>query len=184
MTSTGAERLFALGHVHDVCAGASRDDTRVGVILCHADGTGPSCASAQTARRSGNCCARGRGRASSRPQGDHAGEAHSSGLGAARNSQGLACREARKARSKGRQARAYRSSAACRAVIRPGADGHTCGTNSRSTRSWARLASRSPCPTAWDTCCSCKHCPSRPIGKQTTLRTAPPASTAAAFCAA
>eukprot|EP00965_Chrysotila_dentata_P118120 3904085-Pleurochrysis_carterae.AAC.1 len=27
MTSTGAERLFALGRAHDVRAGASRDDT-------------------------------------------------------------------------------------------------------------------------------------------------------------
>eukprot|EP00965_Chrysotila_dentata_P152711 5047266-Pleurochrysis_carterae.AAC.1 len=39
MTSTGAERLFALGRAHDVHAGASRDDTRASVILGHADGT-------------------------------------------------------------------------------------------------------------------------------------------------
>eukprot|EP00965_Chrysotila_dentata_P171524 5660586-Pleurochrysis_carterae.AAC.1 len=39
MTSTGAERLFALGRAHDVRAGASRGDTRAGVILGHADGT-------------------------------------------------------------------------------------------------------------------------------------------------
>eukprot|EP00965_Chrysotila_dentata_P088498 2922023-Pleurochrysis_carterae.AAC.1 len=39
MTSTGAEPLFALGRVHDVRAGASRDNTRAGVILGHADGT-------------------------------------------------------------------------------------------------------------------------------------------------
>eukprot|EP00965_Chrysotila_dentata_P137877 4560369-Pleurochrysis_carterae.AAC.1 len=39
MTSTGAERRFALGGAHDVRAGASRDDTRAGVILGHADGT-------------------------------------------------------------------------------------------------------------------------------------------------
>eukprot|EP00965_Chrysotila_dentata_P122788 4058118-Pleurochrysis_carterae.AAC.1 len=39
MTSTGAERFFALGRAHDARAGASRDDTRVGVILGHADGT-------------------------------------------------------------------------------------------------------------------------------------------------
>eukprot|EP00965_Chrysotila_dentata_P003909 127728-Pleurochrysis_carterae.AAC.1 len=32
-TSTGAERLFALGRAHDIRAGASRDDTRAGVIL-------------------------------------------------------------------------------------------------------------------------------------------------------
>eukprot|EP00965_Chrysotila_dentata_P135427 4477784-Pleurochrysis_carterae.AAC.1 len=30
MTSTSAERLFALGRAHDVRAGASRDDTRAG----------------------------------------------------------------------------------------------------------------------------------------------------------
>eukprot|EP00965_Chrysotila_dentata_P033622 1119536-Pleurochrysis_carterae.AAC.1 len=39
MTSTGAERLSALGRAHDVRAGASRDDTRAGVILGHADST-------------------------------------------------------------------------------------------------------------------------------------------------
>eukprot|EP00965_Chrysotila_dentata_P231956 6198671-Pleurochrysis_carterae.AAC.1 len=39
MTSTGAEYLFALGCTPDVRAGASRDDTRAGVILGHADGT-------------------------------------------------------------------------------------------------------------------------------------------------
>eukprot|EP00965_Chrysotila_dentata_P043985 1462128-Pleurochrysis_carterae.AAC.1 len=39
MTSTGAECLFAPGRAHDVRAGASRDDTRAGVILSHADGT-------------------------------------------------------------------------------------------------------------------------------------------------
>eukprot|EP00965_Chrysotila_dentata_P132310 4375099-Pleurochrysis_carterae.AAC.1 len=39
MTSMGAERLFALGRAHDVRAGASRDDTRAGVIRGHADGT-------------------------------------------------------------------------------------------------------------------------------------------------
>eukprot|EP00965_Chrysotila_dentata_P059885 1986417-Pleurochrysis_carterae.AAC.1 len=39
MTSTGAEGHFALGRTHDVRAGASRDDTRAGIILGHADGT-------------------------------------------------------------------------------------------------------------------------------------------------
>eukprot|EP00965_Chrysotila_dentata_P001133 37024-Pleurochrysis_carterae.AAC.1 len=39
MTSTGADRLFALGRAHDVRAGASRDDTRASVFLGHADGT-------------------------------------------------------------------------------------------------------------------------------------------------
>eukprot|EP00965_Chrysotila_dentata_P184022 6076238-Pleurochrysis_carterae.AAC.1 len=39
LTSTGAERLLALGLAHDVRAGASRNDTRAGVILGHADGT-------------------------------------------------------------------------------------------------------------------------------------------------
>eukprot|EP00965_Chrysotila_dentata_P133362 4409670-Pleurochrysis_carterae.AAC.1 len=39
MTSTGAEHLFALGRAHGVRAGASRGDTRAGVILDHADGT-------------------------------------------------------------------------------------------------------------------------------------------------
>eukprot|EP00965_Chrysotila_dentata_P086261 2846173-Pleurochrysis_carterae.AAC.1 len=39
MTSTGAERPFALGRAHDVRAWPSRDDTRAGVILGHADGT-------------------------------------------------------------------------------------------------------------------------------------------------
>eukprot|EP00965_Chrysotila_dentata_P005235 172089-Pleurochrysis_carterae.AAC.1 len=39
MTSTGAERLFALGRSHDVRAGASSDDTHAGVILGHAEGT-------------------------------------------------------------------------------------------------------------------------------------------------
>eukprot|EP00965_Chrysotila_dentata_P059856 1985199-Pleurochrysis_carterae.AAC.1 len=39
MTSTGTECLFALWRAHDVRAGASRDNTRAGVILGHADGT-------------------------------------------------------------------------------------------------------------------------------------------------
>eukprot|EP00965_Chrysotila_dentata_P101113 3339303-Pleurochrysis_carterae.AAC.1 len=39
MTSTGAERLSALGRAHDIRAGASSDDTRAGVILGHADST-------------------------------------------------------------------------------------------------------------------------------------------------
>eukprot|EP00965_Chrysotila_dentata_P110336 3645164-Pleurochrysis_carterae.AAC.1 len=39
MTSTGAGRLFALGRAHDIRAGASRDNTRAGLILRHADGT-------------------------------------------------------------------------------------------------------------------------------------------------
>eukprot|EP00965_Chrysotila_dentata_P186924 6171445-Pleurochrysis_carterae.AAC.1 len=39
MTSTGAERLFAVGRAHDVRAGASRDDSRSGAILGHADVT-------------------------------------------------------------------------------------------------------------------------------------------------
>eukprot|EP00965_Chrysotila_dentata_P008142 265885-Pleurochrysis_carterae.AAC.1 len=39
MTSTGAERLFALGHAHDVRAAASRDDTSASVIVGHAVGT-------------------------------------------------------------------------------------------------------------------------------------------------
>eukprot|EP00965_Chrysotila_dentata_P020238 669984-Pleurochrysis_carterae.AAC.1 len=37
--SRGAERLFALGRANDVRVGASRDDTRAGVIPGHADGT-------------------------------------------------------------------------------------------------------------------------------------------------
>eukprot|EP00965_Chrysotila_dentata_P215145 6188588-Pleurochrysis_carterae.AAC.2 len=57
------------------------------------------------------------------PDGDHAGEAHSSGLGAAGDSQGQARREARKARSEGHRARAYRRATACRALLRPEADG-------------------------------------------------------------
>eukprot|EP00965_Chrysotila_dentata_P165248 5456414-Pleurochrysis_carterae.AAC.2 len=39
ITSTGAERLITLGRAHDVRAGASRYDTRAGVILGHAEGT-------------------------------------------------------------------------------------------------------------------------------------------------
>eukprot|EP00965_Chrysotila_dentata_P096108 3175098-Pleurochrysis_carterae.AAC.1 len=40
MTSTGAERLyFASERAQDIRAGASRDDTRAGVILGHADCT-------------------------------------------------------------------------------------------------------------------------------------------------
>eukprot|EP00965_Chrysotila_dentata_P248549 6208400-Pleurochrysis_carterae.AAC.1 len=39
MTSTGAERLATLGRGHYVRAGASRNGTRAGVILGHADGT-------------------------------------------------------------------------------------------------------------------------------------------------
>eukprot|EP00965_Chrysotila_dentata_P042017 1394145-Pleurochrysis_carterae.AAC.1 len=40
MTSTGAERLFALhGRAHDVRAEASRDDTCAGLIFGLADGT-------------------------------------------------------------------------------------------------------------------------------------------------
>eukprot|EP00965_Chrysotila_dentata_P058045 1924627-Pleurochrysis_carterae.AAC.1 len=38
MTSTGAERLVVLGRAHDVRAGASRDDTRAGIILGLTDG--------------------------------------------------------------------------------------------------------------------------------------------------
>eukprot|EP00965_Chrysotila_dentata_P026498 877656-Pleurochrysis_carterae.AAC.1 len=87
-------------------AGASRDGTRAGVILGlpHRRHRGhPGCASARTARRSGSCCARGRGRWRGKP----AGEAHSSGLGAAGNAQGQARREARKARCEGHRARAH-----------------------------------------------------------------------------
>ena len=39
MTSTGAERLFAIGRKHDERAGCSRDDTRAGAILGDVDNT-------------------------------------------------------------------------------------------------------------------------------------------------
>eukprot|EP00965_Chrysotila_dentata_P203216 6181573-Pleurochrysis_carterae.AAC.1 len=39
MTSTGAERHFALGRAHDVSAGVNCDDTHAGVILSYANGT-------------------------------------------------------------------------------------------------------------------------------------------------
>eukprot|EP00965_Chrysotila_dentata_P109011 3601283-Pleurochrysis_carterae.AAC.1 len=39
MTSTSAERMFALGCDHDARAGASRDGTRSGAIFGKADGT-------------------------------------------------------------------------------------------------------------------------------------------------
>lgn len=39
MTSTCAERAFALGRAHDARSGASRDDTRAGVILGGMDHT-------------------------------------------------------------------------------------------------------------------------------------------------
>eukprot|EP00965_Chrysotila_dentata_P120840 3996731-Pleurochrysis_carterae.AAC.1 len=39
MTSTGAERLFALGRAHDICARASRNDIRAGITLGHAEST-------------------------------------------------------------------------------------------------------------------------------------------------
>eukprot|EP00965_Chrysotila_dentata_P143635 4746087-Pleurochrysis_carterae.AAC.1 len=65
MTSTGAKRLFAIGCAHDVRAGARRNDTRAGVIsLATPTAPRPGCASTPTARRSGSCCARVRGRAS------------------------------------------------------------------------------------------------------------------------
>eukprot|EP00965_Chrysotila_dentata_P068212 2256123-Pleurochrysis_carterae.AAC.2 len=66
MTSTGAERLHALRHAHDVRARVSRDDTRADVILGRRLAPQPGCASAQTAKRSGSCRARGRDRALSR----------------------------------------------------------------------------------------------------------------------
>ena len=37
MTSTGAERLFAIGRKHDERAGCSRDDTRAGAFLGEVD---------------------------------------------------------------------------------------------------------------------------------------------------
>eukprot|EP00965_Chrysotila_dentata_P039107 1300179-Pleurochrysis_carterae.AAC.1 len=65
MTSTGTERLFALGRAHDVRARASRDDTRARASsLATPTVPRPGSASAPTARRSGSCCTRGRGRAS------------------------------------------------------------------------------------------------------------------------
>ena len=39
MTSTGAERVFAIGRAHDARVGASRDDTKAGVILGGMDDT-------------------------------------------------------------------------------------------------------------------------------------------------
>lgn len=39
LTSTSAERMFALGRAHDKRAGASRDDTRAGVVLGGMDNT-------------------------------------------------------------------------------------------------------------------------------------------------
>eukprot|EP00965_Chrysotila_dentata_P080459 2654846-Pleurochrysis_carterae.AAC.1 len=39
MTSTSAEDLFAMSRAHDVRAGASRDNTRAGVILANVDNT-------------------------------------------------------------------------------------------------------------------------------------------------
>eukprot|EP00965_Chrysotila_dentata_P084944 2803926-Pleurochrysis_carterae.AAC.1 len=66
MASTGAERLFALGRAHDVRAGASRYGTHTWASSSATPkALRPNeCRCAQTARRSGNCCARGRGRAS------------------------------------------------------------------------------------------------------------------------
>lgn len=39
MTSTGAERMFAIGRAHDKRAGACRDDTKAGVVLGGMDNT-------------------------------------------------------------------------------------------------------------------------------------------------
>eukprot|EP00965_Chrysotila_dentata_P007197 233835-Pleurochrysis_carterae.AAC.1 len=64
MTSTGAERLFALGRAHDVRTGASRDDTRAGVILGHANGTAAWMRERANGEEEWKLCARGRGRAS------------------------------------------------------------------------------------------------------------------------
>eukprot|EP00965_Chrysotila_dentata_P167580 5533973-Pleurochrysis_carterae.AAC.1 len=57
MTSTHAERMFTRGRDHDARAGASRDDTRAGVILGKADATAAFMRGASAARRSGRSCA-------------------------------------------------------------------------------------------------------------------------------
>eukprot|EP00965_Chrysotila_dentata_P000170 5431-Pleurochrysis_carterae.AAC.1 len=107
MTSTDAERLFALEHAHDICAGASRDDTRAGVILGHADGT----AAWMRERADGEeeCkLLRKRARQGLKVT-KHAGETQSSWLGAAGDAQGQACR-----RSRCEGHRAPRASTRCR----------------------------------------------------------------------
>eukprot|EP00965_Chrysotila_dentata_P016162 535224-Pleurochrysis_carterae.AAC.2 len=63
MTSTGAERLFSLRRLHDVRAGASRNDIRAAASsLALPMAPLPRCASTQTARRSESYCAKGRRR--------------------------------------------------------------------------------------------------------------------------
>eukprot|EP00965_Chrysotila_dentata_P115022 3802408-Pleurochrysis_carterae.AAC.1 len=64
MTSTGAERLFAL--LARTKSALGRAATKHARVSCSATKTAlrPGCASARTRRRSGSCCARGRGRAS------------------------------------------------------------------------------------------------------------------------
>eukprot|EP00965_Chrysotila_dentata_P079725 2629730-Pleurochrysis_carterae.AAC.2 len=94
------------------------------------------------ARRSGSCCASGRGRASYKVT-TFIREAHNSGLGVAEDSQGQARREACKARSEGLRARANRRAAAggSRALLfRPKADGRggpAGPATFRTTNSWA-----------------------------------------------
>eukprot|EP00965_Chrysotila_dentata_P044920 1492608-Pleurochrysis_carterae.AAC.1 len=48
MMSTGSERRFALGRAYDVCAGASRDDTRAGVIPAMLTAPRPGCESSRS----------------------------------------------------------------------------------------------------------------------------------------
>eukprot|EP00965_Chrysotila_dentata_P029232 972098-Pleurochrysis_carterae.AAC.1 len=108
MTSTGAERLFLLGARTTSALGQSATTRVRKSSSATPTALRSGCASMQTARRSGSCCAKG----AAGPPVFHAGTAHSSGLGAAGDSQGQACQEARKARSEGHRARAHRRAAA------------------------------------------------------------------------
>eukprot|EP00965_Chrysotila_dentata_P064537 2139963-Pleurochrysis_carterae.AAC.1 len=115
MTSSGAERLFALERAQPLRPRWSKPRR-------HACGRHPwprqrhRGLDARARQRRGEVEAAAQ-EGAAEPQGDHTGEAHGVGLGAAGDAQGQARREARRARGEGLRARA------CRALLRPQADG-------------------------------------------------------------
>eukprot|EP00965_Chrysotila_dentata_P155623 5142243-Pleurochrysis_carterae.AAC.5 len=113
--------MFALGREHDTCSGASRDDTRSGLVLEKADGTAMYM----------------RGRKLSKQKLKKLRKVARQGLKETRQTkrtkagiellagkrQGQGRREARKARGSSCWERPYRRASHCLALLRPEADG-------------------------------------------------------------
>eukprot|EP00965_Chrysotila_dentata_P047180 1565798-Pleurochrysis_carterae.AAC.1 len=183
MTSTGAERLFARGRAHDIRAGASRDDTRAGVILGHADGT------ARAWMRE-----RADGEKEWKLLRKRARQGFKVTMLEKRTAAGLAQQEMRKAKLAATRAkRAAKATECARIDALPLAEHYSVlklmsVEDLRNQPKKHELLGKTGfallCPTR-RTCCSCKRsCFSRPTRTRTTSRTTIPASTDAAFGAA